>query len=207
MAAIHPSRWTRWSGGVPEALLFYLVCAQEMERGEHSATGDMVLFVLERFDWRERLDFYAFGRERCHEGAEKLKVRKEKEKGFLCLWEREVLWRSRKARSQEGEGEGFRRNSRNQANSISNQMSNSCIDENLSGKTLPVPSVCRLPACHTTPTAARAWYSIILFSTSQCSRSKFNHISRVNIQSISHTVLNHLPILNWTIEFISFIKY
>jgi hypothetical protein len=51
------------------------------------------------------------------------------------------------------------------------------------------------------------WYSIILFSTSQCSRSKFNHINQVNVQSISHTVLNHLPILNRTMEFISFIKY
>jgi hypothetical protein len=131
MATLHPSRWTRWSGGVPEALLFHLVCAQEMERGEHSALGDVVLFDLETYDWPERLDFMPSG-------------------------QRETSWWSRKARSQEGEGEGFRSNFRNQANLVSNQMSNSRIDENLSGKTFPVPSA-RSPLASPRPWPGRRW--------------------------------------------------
>jgi hypothetical protein len=70
---------------------------------------------------------------------------------ILCPWEREASWRSWKARSQEGEAEGFSGNSRNQTNSVSNQMSNSRIHKNLSGKTFPVPSV------RTLPTTATAW--------------------------------------------------
>jgi hypothetical protein len=128
--------------------------------------------------------FYAFGRERRHEGAGKPGVRKEKKKAsgetpvikptqFPIKWVTPVLMKTWMA------------------------------------KPFPYhPSARLLAACLASPRPPqRVWHSIILFSTSQCSRSKFNHISRVNVQSISHSVLNHLPILNRTIEFICFIKY
>jgi hypothetical protein len=50
--------------------------------GRTSATRDLVLFVLERFDRRERLDFYAFEKERHRKGVRKPGVRKEKEKAL-----------------------------------------------------------------------------------------------------------------------------
>jgi hypothetical protein len=113
-----PEQVNSTGGDVPEALLFHLVCAQEMERGELYATGYVVLFQRVA-----RGDF-----------------------GFLCLWERRLRGGAGKPAVREVKEKSQGETPVIKANSVFNQSGNSRHDENLSGKTFPVPSVRSPPA-------------------------------------------------------------